>query len=117
MAQAPQERLRDLRVAIDRINRAVVGFDQESFAQADQELLVPICWSFVVIGEVVKALPADILDRHPAVDWRGFARFRDVLAHQYFRVEPTLLWKAITVSLPPLDIAATAELKGAMKPA
>jgi uncharacterized protein with HEPN domain len=46
------------------------------------------------------------------VDWKGFARFRDVLAHQYFRIDPVLLWKAVSVSLPPLDAAVTAELEG-----
>ena len=113
MARAPTERLRDLRTAIDRIRRAVAGLDQASFEQTDEEFLVPICWSFVVIGEAVKALPKDLLDRHPAVDWKGFARFRDVLAHQYFRIEPILLWRGISVSLPPLDAAVTTELEAA----
>lgn len=100
-----------MRTAIDRIKRAVAGLDQTSFEQADQEALIPICWFFVVIGEATKALPKDLLDRHPAVDWRGFARFRDVLAHQYFRIEPTFLWKAVSISLPPLDAAVAAELE------
>jgi uncharacterized protein with HEPN domain len=111
MARAPQERLQDLRIAIDRIRRVVAGLDQTSFEQMDQEALIPICWSFVVIGEAIKVLPEDLLRRHLAVDWRGFARFRDVLAHQYFRIEPPLLWKAISVSLPPLDAAVTTELE------
>ena len=112
MPRAPDERLQDMRSAIDRIKRAVAGSDQTSFGQAEQEALIPICWSFLVIGEAIKALPKDLLKRHPEVDWRGFARFRDVLAHQYFRIEPTFLWKAISVSLPPLDAAVTAELEG-----
>lgn len=111
MARAADERLQDLRTAIDRIKRAAAGLDQTSFEQADQEALVPICWSFLVIGEAIKGLPEDLLRRHPAVDWRGFTRFRDVLAHQYFRIEPTFLWKAISVSLPPLDAAVTTELE------
>jgi uncharacterized protein with HEPN domain len=64
----------------------------------------------MIIGEAIKTLPKDLLRRHPAVDWRGFARFRDVLAHQYFRIEPTFLWNAISSSLPPLDAAVAAEL-------
>ncbi len=110
MARAPDERLKDMRTAIDRIKRAVAGLDQTSLEQADEEALIPICWSFMVIGEAIKTLPKDLLGRHPAVDWKGFARFRDVLAHQYFRLEPTFLWKAISVSLPPLDAAVAAEL-------
>jgi uncharacterized protein with HEPN domain len=113
MARVPTERLQDLRTAIARIERAVAGFDQTRFEQMDEESLIPICWSFVVIGETVKALPEDLLGGHPAVDWRGFARFRDVLAHQYFRIDPTLLWKAISTSLPPLRGAVDTELRRA----
>src|SRR5918994_3115941 len=113
MARAPDERLQDIRTAIDRIKRAVAGLDQTSFAGAKEEALIPMCWSFVVIGEAVKALPKGLLGRHPAVDWKGFARFQDVLAHQYFRINRTLLWKAISVSLPPLDAAVTTELGAA----
>jgi uncharacterized protein with HEPN domain len=86
------------------------GWDQAAFERADQEALIPMSWSFVVIGEAVKPLPEDLLERHRAVDWKGFARCRDVLAHRYFRIDPILLWKAVSVSLPPLDAAVTAEL-------
>jgi uncharacterized protein with HEPN domain len=116
MARAPDERLQDLRTAIDRIKRAVAGLDQTSFERMDQEAFVPICWSFVIIGEAIKTLPRELLDRHPTVDWKGFARFRDVLAHQYFRIDPTLLWNATSVSLPPLDAAVAAEMAGAATP-
>ena len=113
MVRAPAERLQDMRIAIDRIKRIVARLDQTSFEGVEEEALIPICWSFVVIGEAIKALPKDLLDRHSTVDWKGFARFRDVLAHQYFRIDRTFLWKAISVSLPPLDTAVAAELEAA----
>jgi uncharacterized protein with HEPN domain len=112
VARAQNERLEDLRTAIDRIRRTAAGWDQAAFERADLETLIPISWSFIVIGEAVKALPKDLLERHRAVDWKGFARFRDVLAHQYFLIDPIFLWKAVSVSLPPLDAAVTAELAG-----
>jgi hypothetical protein len=40
-----------------------------------------------VIGEAVKALPADLLDQHPQIPWREIARLRDLLAHHYYRVD------------------------------
>ena len=43
MARGPEKRLRDLRTAIDRIQRAVAGLDQASFIQVDEEALIPIC--------------------------------------------------------------------------
>jgi len=35
------------------------------------------------IGETVKALPADLLDREAGIAWSQIARMRDHLAHRY----------------------------------
>jgi uncharacterized protein with HEPN domain len=99
-----------VRDAIDRIERATAGMDQTAFERIDEPRLAAIAWWFLVIGEAIKALPQEVQTRHAAVDWRGFARFRDMVAHQYFRIEPAWLWDAITTALPPLRAAVTAEL-------
>jgi uncharacterized protein with HEPN domain len=113
MPRTSKERLQDLRVCIEDIERKAAAFDQTSFASADQDVVARICWSFIVIGEAIKTLPEDLRTRHPAVDWKGFARFRDVLAHQYFRIDQALLWRAVSRSLPPLWDAVSAELEHA----
>jgi uncharacterized protein len=92
------------------IQRATAGMDQVAFERVDTPILAAIAWWFLVIGEAVKALPQHVQARHAAVDWGGFARFRDLLAHQYFRIEAAWLWDAITTALPPLRAAVTAEL-------
>jgi uncharacterized protein with HEPN domain len=106
-----KERLEDVRDAIDRIERAAAGMDEAAFQGADQSTLAALGWWFLVIGEAIKALPQDVQMRHPAVDWRGFARFRDVLVHQYFRIEPVWLWDAVSTELAPLRAAVAAELR------
>lgn len=58
-----------------------------------------------VIGEAVKRLPPDLTSRHPEVDWNGWARLRDVLAHQYFGVNVELLADAVDEELPALENA------------
>ena len=101
-----------MRDAIARIDQATAGMDEAAFHGADEPTLAALAWWFLVIGEAVKALPQDVKARHPAVDWRGFARFRDVLAHQYFRIEPVWFWDAITTSnWPSLRAAVAAELR------
>ncbi len=62
------------------------------------------------IGGAVKALPPEILERHPAIDWRGWAGLRDVVSHEYFRLEMTRLQLTVTKELPQLLSVATAEL-------
>ena len=61
-----------------------------------------------VIGEAIKSLPEELTARYPAVDWSGWARLRDVLAHQYFGVDIDLLADALGYELPLLEAAIAA---------
>ncbi len=63
-----------------------------------------------IIGEAIKHLPELLTARHPEVDWNGWSRLRDVLAHQYFGVDVELLADALENELPVLD-RAVASLK------
>jgi uncharacterized protein with HEPN domain len=64
------------------------------------------------LGEAVKALPCEVTERHPDVDWRGFAGLRDVVAHGYFGLRQELLWPIVREEVPRLLASVEAELKG-----
>ena len=40
--------------------------------------------------------------QHPSVPWSDMAGMRDVVIHQYFGIDPTLVWRAASVSVPRL---------------
>lgn len=61
----------------------------------------------------MKRLPPQLLADWPAVDWGGWARMRDVVAHQYFGVDVDVIWNATQDELPGLVAAARALLDGA----
>jgi uncharacterized protein with HEPN domain len=44
-------------------------------------------------------MPEDIRQRHPEVDWRGIAGLRDILAHAYFTLDNTTLWKIVSTDV------------------
>ena len=73
----------------------------------------------MVIGEAIDALlgdpaqgraPAAVIAAHPQIDWPGYAAMRHILAHQYFRRDPALIWTAIADELPALHDVVAREL-------
>lgn len=60
-----------------------------------------------IIGEAVKGLPSDFRAAHPDVPWREIAGARDVLIHEYFRVDLRMTWDMIHLDLPLLQAQVT----------
>jgi len=55
-----------------------------------------------VIGEAVKGLPEAFRAQYPEVPWRSIAGARDILVHEYFRVDLALAWEMVRTELPEL---------------
>ena len=52
------------------------------------------------IGEGVKLLPKEFRDRNPEIGWRGLTGLRDIVAHQYFRIDMERLWPVVSEEIP-----------------
>ena len=63
--------------------------------------------AYEIIGEIVKRLPADLLENYPNVEWKQIAGFRDFLIHRYSAVDPEIVWGAVE-KLPALRAAVEA---------
>lgn len=73
----------------------------ETFTAND--LIVKAClYDFIIIGEASVNIPLDLQARHPAIPWRLMSDMRNILAHEYFRVDLQLTWATIQTYLPPL---------------
>ena len=51
--------------------------------------------NFEIVGEAVKRVSAELRAAHPEIPWADLAGFRDVLVHQYFRVDFEIVWALI----------------------
>jgi uncharacterized protein with HEPN domain len=67
---------------------------------------------FLVIGESVKQLPDDLRQQHPNIPWKSIAGLRDMLAHEYFRVDDRILWDVVQNHLQPLELAVKSLVEG-----
>lgn len=55
-----------------------------------------------VLAESSRRLSDAIKAKHPEVDWRGIAGFRNVLVHDYLGVDIQRVWTIIEADLPDL---------------
>ncbi len=58
--------------------------------------------NFEIIGEATKRLSAELRTAHPEIQWQQIAGFRDVLIHDYLKVNLNRVWGVIERDLPGL---------------
>lgn len=56
-----------------------------------------------VIGEAVNDLPETYTAQHPEIPWHAIAGLRNVIIHEYFRIEKELIVDIVDTHLPPLS--------------
>lgn len=61
--------------------------------------------NFEVIGEATKRLSPEFRAKYSKVPWRRIAGLRDILIHDYLRVDLAEVWGIIVNDLPDLKIA------------
>jgi len=93
--------LGELLEAAELAARYTAGLTFDDFA-ANSEKQDAVVRRLVVIGEAVKGLPEPFRARYPEVPWRSIAGARDVLVHEYFRVDLELAWEMVQHDLPEL---------------
>lgn len=77
---------------------------------ADRLLQDGVILAFMIIGEAVKRLDAQMIAGRPEVVWSDYAGFRDVLIHRYHDVLLEEVWQFSQEDLPALKTAVTALL-------
>lgn len=112
MTRRLEDRLADIAGAIEAIE-GMVGRDPAE-AAVTVALENPILFRAVKnamaeIGEAIKSLPPELRQRHPHIDWRGATAMRDVVVHQYFRADRSVIVATIIEDLPGLRDAVAAE--------
>ncbi|HZF36616.1 MAG TPA: HepT-like ribonuclease domain-containing protein [Candidatus Angelobacter sp.] len=117
-----RQRLQDIAQAAAAIARSIAGLDSRRFAAlfaSDATFADALSYRLVVIAEAVNALLGDpaqgrvsaaVIAAQPQIDWPGYAATRHILAHQYFRRDPALIWTTISDELPALHDVVTREL-------
>lgn len=99
MSRADAERVQDIRSAITRCLAYRDHLDSDEHSSMAYDAILR---NLAVIGEAVRALPADLKRDRPDTPWASIAGLRNIVVHEYFRVDPALIRDVVDNQLAPL---------------
>lgn len=88
-----RDRLNDLLLQLNDVE-AFTKEGHDAFLR-DRKTQNAVARCYEIIGEIVKQLPAEMLEKHPQIAWQDIKGFRDFLIHSYHRVDYNFLWAAV----------------------
>ena len=99
----PQVYLRHILECIDSVQR-YVGDDREAFLN-NSMARDAVLRQLQVMAESSQRVPEDLKAKHPTVEWRALAAFRNVLVHNYLGVDVEQALTAYEQNVPVLRAA------------
>jgi uncharacterized protein with HEPN domain len=101
LSRPAQERFADILAAIDRCLNYRVSLDDLEVRVASMAYDA-VLRNLAVIGEAVRALPEGEKAAMPDIPWASIAGLRNVVVHEYFRIQPALIIDILDDELVPL---------------
>jgi len=96
-----RRRVEDILDAVAEIRSFVAGMTFDEFS-ADPKTIRAVTAGFAIIGEAARHVPDEIIEAHPGIPWRVMTDMRNRVVHDYFSVDPRVLWETIRQDFPPL---------------
>ncbi|MGM3305419.1 HepT-like ribonuclease domain-containing protein [Anabaena sp. WFMT] len=101
--------LSNIKECIERIEEYTQG-GKEEFMQTKM-IQDAVIRNFEIIGEATKRLSPDLRSKYSDVPWQQMAGLRDVLIHDYLKVNLNLVWQIIEQNLADLKSQVTTILQ------
>lgn len=107
MSRRDDQRLEDILAAV-----AAIGDHLGRGALDDGLVFDAVRVRLIEIGEAVRAISPELLEREPGISWVDVAGMRNHLAHRYFDTAHAIVQATIDHDLPPLAAAVQRLLDG-----
>jgi uncharacterized protein with HEPN domain len=66
----------------------------------------------MIIGEAARSIDPALRVQYPSIPWRQIAGMRNILVHDYFRINHEIVWETVEHHLPPLKAEVQRILAG-----
>ena len=95
-----RERLRDIQTATLKIEKYAI---QGQIVFMENELIQTwILYNLQIIDEAVRAISQNFRDGHHNIQRNDIGDFRNLLIHEYFRIDLEIIWQIIEREIPEL---------------
>ena len=99
--RSDEAHLLDMLLAAEKIQRFVVGINQDQFL-ADEMRQSAILREIQVIGEAARLISDKFKTAHDDIPWKQITGMRNRVIHEYFRVSLEIVWITTQVEIPQL---------------
>ena len=101
MKRSPRILLEDILESIGQIEAYTRELSVSDFGE-NVQVQDAVIRRLEIIGEAVKGVPRDVTAQYPEVPWSDIAGTRDIVIHEYFRVDLEMAWGMVRQDLPEL---------------
>jgi uncharacterized protein with HEPN domain len=94
-------RIEDILEAISNIGEDIGDLNFDAFLK-DRKTRNSVVRELQIIGEAARYIPLNIELRYSAIPWKLMRGMRNVVVHEYFGVDWSIIWQTAQLNLPPL---------------
>ncbi len=80
------DRVKDILTCAKNIQDFSAGMTFEAFLE-DPRTIRAVAFEFTTIGEAARVIPIEIQERYSGIPWGKMQGIRNVLVHEYFRLD------------------------------
>jgi uncharacterized protein with HEPN domain len=94
--------LNDMSESISNILNFTKGMSYEQYCN-DLKTRHAVEHNFMIIGEAAGRIPVEFKEINKSVNWREVKDFRNIIVHDYFGIDNSIVWDIINLNLLELD--------------
>ncbi|MEL6492704.1 MAG: DUF86 domain-containing protein [Cyanobacteria bacterium J06634_6] len=94
------DKLEDILVAIEQIEKYLQK--GKSAFESDELIQVWMLHYLQIIGEAARSTSSELRQKYSKIPWSAIVGFRNLVVHEYFRVDLNVVWEVIKNDLPEL---------------
>jgi len=68
--------------------------------EQDKKTYMATVRALEVIGEAIRHIPEEIKQKYWEISWHEIIGFRNIVIHEYFGIDKSVVWNAATVDAP-----------------